>query len=400
MTASAPSAATSMRSRPLPVTVISGVLGAGKTTLLRRLLRDRSDLRIAVIVNDLSDLAVDADLVKELREGREELVIDLHAGSLGGALRPAFLEALDRVAADASLDYLLIETSGGSHPHILLEDLQRHRGVTLDTVVTVVDGLNLLRDFDGGRALLEDVPALLSPVGLLRAQIEAASVLLVSKADRLTRDQVASLFSVLQRINSQALLVTIAYGQVNPALVVGARSFQKRRRRPRGEPVRRPLVSPAADDPGLYGLGALTLRDPRPFHPQRLHALVRDGLPLGVHRSKGWMWLASRPLDVLVWSQAGSWVQLEWAATWKAGILVDPAARLLPEERAGLAASLAELDPAFGDRHCELTIIGLERDRAAFADALMACFCTEPELVAWHEGATFDDPWPQSIRRV
>ncbi len=292
MTASVPSAATSMRSRPLPVTVISGFLGAGKTTLLRRLLRDRSDLRIAVIVNDLSDLAVDADLVKELREGHEELVIDLHAGSLGGALRPAFLEALDRVAADASLDYLLIETSGGSHPHILLEDLQRHRGVTLDSVVTVVDGLNLLRDFDGGRALLTDVPALVSPVGLLRAQIEAASVLLMSKADRLTRDQVASLFSVLQRINPHALLVSIAYGQVNPALVVGARSFRKRRRRPRGEPVRRPPVSPAADDPALYGLGAVTLRDARPFHPQRLHALVRHGLPLGVHRSKGWMWLA------------------------------------------------------------------------------------------------------------
>ncbi|MFN7532687.1 MAG: GTP-binding protein, partial [Gemmatimonas sp.] len=95
----------SARTRPLAVTVISGFLGAGKTTLLRRLLRDRSDLRMAVIVNDLSDLAVDADLVKELKEGDEELVIDLHAGSLGGSLRPAFRDALDRVAADPSLDY-------------------------------------------------------------------------------------------------------------------------------------------------------------------------------------------------------------------------------------------------------------------------------------------------------
>ncbi|MFO0093859.1 MAG: CobW family GTP-binding protein, partial [Gemmatimonadaceae bacterium] len=221
------------RHGPLQVTVLTGFLGAGKTTLLRRLLRDRTDLRIAVIVNDLSDLAVDADLVKELREGHEELVIDLHGGSLGGALRPAFLEALDRLTADRSLDYLLVETSGGSHPHILLEELQRHRGVSLDSMVTVVDGLNLLRDFDAGRALLEDVPALVSPVGLLRAQIEAASVLLVSKADRLTREQVTSLFSVLQRLNPHALLVTMAYGQVDPALVVGARSFQKRRRRPR-----------------------------------------------------------------------------------------------------------------------------------------------------------------------
>lgn len=400
MTLMSPTAPGVGRRGPLPVTVLTGFLGAGKTTLLRRLLRDRRDLRIAVIVNDLSDLAVDADLVKELREGHEELVIDLHGGSLGGALRPAFLEALDRLADDHSLDYLLVETSGGSHPHILLDDLQRHRGVTLDSMVTVVDGLNLLRDFDAGRALLDDTPALASPVRLLRAQIESASVLLISKADRLTREQVTSLFAVLQRLNPHALLVTMAYGQVDPSLVVGARSFQKRRRRPRGEPVRRPPVAPAPDDPTLYGLGAITLHDARPFHPQRLYALVCDGLPLGVHRSKGWMWLASRPLDVLVWSQAGSWVQLEWAATWKAGILVDPSARLLPEERAGLAASLAQLDPRFGDRHCELTIIGLERDRRAFAEALTACLCTDEEVVAWQEGVTFEDPWPQSIRRV
>ncbi|MCE2953834.1 MAG: CobW family GTP-binding protein [Gemmatimonas sp.] len=390
----------SARTRPLAVTVISGFLGAGKTTLLRRLLRDRSDLRMAVIVNDLSDLAVDADLVKELKEGDEELVIDLHAGSLGGSLRPAFRDALDRVAADPSLDYLLIETSGGSHPHALLEDIQRHRGLTLDGVVTVVDGLNLWRDFDGGRALLQDAPPSISPVSLLRAQIEAASVLLVSKADRLTRAQVTDVFAVLHQLNVHALIVSMAYGQVDPALIVGARSFQKRRRRPRGEPVRRSPVAPAPDDPAVYGLGSVTLRHTRPFHPQRLHTLVRESLPLGVHRSKGWIWLASRPLDVLVWSHAGSWVGLEWAATWKAGILLDPAARLLPEERAGLTAALAQLDPVFGDRHCELTIIGVEPDRTAFADALRHCLCTDAEVAAWQNGERFDDPWPQTIRRV
>lgn len=390
----------SVRAGTLPVTIVTGFLGAGKTTLLRRLLRDRRDQRVCVIVNDLSDLPVDADLLKELKEGDEDLVIDLHAGSLGGALRPAFLAALDRVAADRTLDYLLIETSGGSHPHTLIEDVRAHQGLDLDSVVTVVDGLNLVRDLDEGRALLQRTAESPLHLSLLHAQVEMASVVLVSKADRLTRRQAEAIFAVLHRINPNALLMTVAYGQVDAAHVMGSRSFAKRRCRPHGEPVRRPLTEYGLDDPSAYGIGALTMRDTRPFHPARLYALVRDALPLGVHRSKGWLWLASRPMDVLVWSQAGSWVGLEWAATWKAGILDDPEARLLPEERDGLRAALAAQDSRFGDRHCELTVIGERDDRLAFAEALVDCLCTEAEIASWQAGDAFEDPWPRTIRRI
>ena len=121
---------------------------------------------------------------------------------------------------------------------------------------------------------------------------------------------------------------------------------------------------------------------------------------MGVHRSKGWIWLASRPLDVLVWSQAGSWVGLEWAATWMAGVLADPESRLKPEERSGLAAKLAALHPLFGDRCCEVTILGVDPDRSAFLESLHDCLCTAQEVEAWRHGATFEDPWPQSVRRV
>jgi G3E family GTPase len=395
----------------LPVTVLSGFLGAGKTTLLRRLLREQSGRRIATIVNDLSDLPVDAELVQDAREGRNEIIIDLHGGSIGGALRDRFLETLDTLSTDETIDHVLVETSGSTHPGVLVHDLTTHPSVRLDTFATVVDGLNLLRDYDGGAQLLAArsiAPS--STAALLRAQIEIASVLLVSKADRLSRAEAQALLSVLQRLNPRALLITMAFGRVDPSHLIGADSWGARR----GSRMASRLTAPSAmdasatdtatppepDDPARFDLGSITLRDVRPFHPERLHTLFCEGLPLGVHRSKGWLWLASRPLDVLVWSQAGSHIGLEWAATWKAGILADPEARLLPEERRGLEAQMRALHPTFGDRHCELTLIGHTRDRTHFAELLRECLCTEAEIAAWQRGAPFADPWPRSLRRV
>lgn len=386
--------AKSPRSGPLAVTVLSGFLGAGKTTLLRRLLRERSAMRIGTIVNDLSDLPVDAELIREARERRDEQIIDLHNGSLGGSLRPQFLAALDEFAADRTLDYALVETSGGTHPQTLIQDLQMHPGIRLDTFVTVVDGLNLLRDFDSGRTLV-DARVLLptSHAARLRVQIDVASVLLVSKADTLTRAQAHVILASLQQINPRALIITAAFGAVDPKYLIDSGSYAARKARSRA-------TVQESDDPGRFDLGAVTIRDPRPFHPRRLHTLFSEGLPMGVHRSKGWLWLASRPLDVLVWSQAGSHVGLEWAATWKAGILDDPDARMLPEERRGLAQQMQALHPVFGDRHCELTIIGHLSDRERFVDALHACLCRDNEIEAWQRGETFEDPWPRTIRKV
>ncbi|HMS03782.1 MAG TPA: GTP-binding protein, partial [Gemmatimonadaceae bacterium] len=354
---------------PLPVTVLSGFLGAGKTTVLRRLLREQTAHRVAVIVNDLSDLPVDAELVREAREGRHEIIIDLHGGSLGGTLRAPFREALDTLAADESVTYLVIETSGGTHPTALIAELEGHPGVQLDTFATIVDGLNLLRDHDGGRDLLATAaPDATSTRSLLRAQIAAASLLLVAKADLLTRTQAERLVGALQQVNPLASLMTMTYGRVLPERLLDTGSWARRERllaraitsrHQADAPVE--VVDVPLDDPRRFDLDAITIRDARPLHPGRLHTLISEALPVGVHRSKGWLWLASRPLDVLVWHQSGSHVALEWAATWKAGILEDTSARLRPEERHALTAQVRALHPVFGDRHCELTIIGHAR---------------------------------------
>ena len=387
----APSTAPPPRTGALPVTVLCGFLGSGKTTLLKRLLRDGAAGRFAVLVNDLSELAVDAELIGTAREGRGDKLVNLNRGSLGGALREKFRAALEALAADPTTDYLLIETSGGTQPAAIVEDLTTRPGLRLDTFATVVDGLNLVRDHDSGRALLAaNVVEPTSPVALLRAQIAPASVLLISKADLLTRSQAEAIIAVLQQLNPRATIITMAYGSVKPEHLLDARTFRPRKNTP----------AATADDPAQFDLGSDVLADPRPFHPQRLHTLFTQRLPLGLHRSKGWLWLASRPLDVLVWNQSGSHFGLEWSGTWRAAMLADPDGHLLPDERAALAARLATAHPIFGDRACELTIIGAAADRAVFLEDLRACFCTDEEVAVWQRGDEFPDPWPKTIRRL
>jgi G3E family GTPase len=140
------------------------------------------------------------------------------------------------------------------------------------------------------------------------------------------------------------------------------------------------------------------VRDLRPLHPQRFYDLYRDKLGLGIFRSKGFIWLASRPDQVLLWNQAGGAMGLELLGTWRVVVAEDP--KLLPEEREGLRKLLQSADPTFGDRGNELTIIGQERDRVIFVAELKECFCTPAEVKQWLGGDTFPDPWPKGHRRL
>jgi G3E family GTPase len=383
--------------RELPVTVFCGFLGAGKTTVLRRVLSagaapSDSGRRFGVLVNDLSDLAVDAEVLGEAREGTGEKIVNLHRGTLGGVLRREFREALETFRRDRETDYLLVETSGATHPGAMVEEILACPGIRLDTFVTVVDGLSLLRDYDGGRALWALENDAFSGAGaLLLAQIRAASVVLLSKADRLTRAQAESMLAALQELNPYCTLITTAYGRVDVAHVVHTRSFRPQRFR---------LGTVTEDDPGQYNLGSDVLVDPRPFHPDRLYTLFNERLPFGIYRCKGWIWIASRPNDVFVFNQSGSQFGLEWVATWRATILESQSEKLMPEEVAYLHTFVDAGDPLFGDRKCELTVIGTRQDRTVFLRELEACLCTPAEVAAWQAGLPFADPWPKTVARV
>jgi len=384
------SAPSPTRSSPLPVTVLCGFLGAGKTTLLERLLTE-SGRRFAIIVNDLSELAVDAELIAETCEHRAAKLVNLNRGSLGGALREPFRTALTEFSADAAVEYLLIETSGATDPGVLVEEIVAQPGVQLDTFATVVDGLRLLRDFDGGGALLQRLDDPHSPRALMLAQIAPATVLLISKADLLTRPQAEAMITVLKRLNPRATIITMAYGSAPLKHLLGTRRFPSRA-------TAGATASP--DDPARFDLGSDVLEDARPFHPERLHALFTQRLPVGLHRSKGWLWLASRPADVIVWNQSGSQFGLQLGGTWRAALLADRSVELMPEEREALQARLAKSHPVFGDRACALTIIGAARERKVFLNELRTCLLTEPEVTAWQRGETFPDPWPTTFRQV
>lgn len=384
------------------VTILSGFLGSGKTTLLRRLLRDApAPLRLAVLVNDLSDLEVDGDLIRDAERisEAEGTLISLYAGTLSGSRRQPFRSALSSLAARQDLDHLLIETSGGNPPAPLLDDILATPGLQLQSFLTLIDarafaedhqcGLSLLRTLAGNEAAGQR-----SAENLLADQIIAASTLILTKTERLNAETLAMICKTLEVLNPQARILTASYGKTKADLLTPARGYDPRRS------LRKLAGSASSDSPDEPPMGHSILRDPRPFHPRRLWDHVRERLPQSLHRSKGFLWLASRPEQVLLWNQSAGSIELELLAYWKAALVDDPEKRLLPEEIQLLRGQLRGTHPVFGDRLNELTLIGPAPERAAFAEGLRACLCTESEVARWQSGDAFEDPWPRTLRRV
>jgi G3E family GTPase len=395
-----------MNSDSVPIVTLCGFLGSGKTTLLRRWRRDEALKDAPVIVHDLSEFGLDAELLSDenSKPSPGHLVggvAALHGRHAREQLHDSAGEALEEISAlEPAPPLVLCESTGAARPWPLIKALTQNKRFFLRHFIVTVDALNLHRDFEDGKILTgvstnsQDI-ALRHVAEVLAEQIAFASVIILTKIDTVPEPNVEAQVQILQALQPQATIgLSAQAGILLPQL----------------ETTPAPKLSVLENRANEFGLtqqsttvdsvDAIVIRDPRPFHPERLYEACRNKMGTGLYRTKGFLWLASRPRDVLLWQQSGSQIALELTGLWRAELAHNRDGKLLAEEIEHLKALLKTKHPLFGDRHNELTLIGLKADRESFASSLQDAFCTDNEITAWQRGETFPDPWPSSLRQI
>ncbi len=396
----------SKASNKLPVTVLSGFLGAGKTTVLNHILHNRDGLKVAVIVNDMSEINIDASTVQsEISFNRaEEKLVEMSNGCICCTLREDLLEEITRLANEGRYDYLVIESTGISEPLPVAETFTfaDEDGISLsdvaklDTMVTVVDAMNFLTDYDQAKSL-QDVGQSLgeederSVADLLVEQVEFADVILINKTDLVSATELERLKSILSTLNTEAEQVSVSHGNVPLKQVLATQkfSFEKAQQAPgwlkelRGEHV------PETEE---FGISSFVYEARRPFAPQKFYDFIHNKDIAGkLIRSKGFFWLATRPHFAGSWSQAGGMARYGAAGLFWNAVPRDQ----WPEDPEYLAAIRDQWVEPFGDMRQELVFIGQGLNKEDIINRLNACLLTEEQVLegrkAW---ARLPDPFP------
>ena len=390
----------------LPVTVLSGFLGAGKTTVLSNILSNRQNKKVAVIVNDMSEINIDSAIIQnEVSLNRsEEKLVEMSNGCICCTLREDLLEEVTKLAKEKRFDYLVIESTGISEPLPVAETFTfaDENGVSLsdvadlDTMVTVVDAVNFLKDYDEAKSLKDKGESLgeddeRSVADLLVDQIEFADVILISKTDLVANSEIERLKAIIKTLNTDAKIIPISNGDVdlNEVLNTGKFDFEKAQQAPgwlkemRGEHV------PETEE---YGISSFSYEARRPFNPEKFYNFLHNTQQYGkLIRSKGYFWLATRPQYAGQWSQAGGIARYGFAGLfWKA----------VPKEDWPTDVEYLEnikkiwVEP-FGDMRQELVFIGQELQKEKIILALDDCLLKEEEVLKGRSyWDTLEDPFP------
>jgi G3E family GTPase len=387
----------------IPVTVLSGYLGSGKTTVLNHVLHNREGLKVAVIVNDMSEVNIDADLVRG--EGSlsrtDEKLVEMSNGCICCTLREDLVQEVQKLAQANRFDYILIESTGISEPvpvaqtfvypdevsGVQLSDLAR-----LDCMVTVVDANRFWKDFSSGQSLLDRKEALgeedtREVVDLLIDQVETCDVLLLNKCDLVSEDELAKVDGILRKLQPSAKIIRTVKGQVAPAEILntGLFDFEKASQSPGWiQELQKEEHVPETDE---YGISSFVYRRRRPFHPERLAAFMSDW-PEEVVRAKGIAWLAVREDVAASVSQAGPSIQFGPAGYWVAALTEQEQQELLRSE----PDVRRKWDNVWGDRMTELVMIGMGMEQEQIERELDECLLTDREMqLDW---STFNNPLP------
>ncbi len=390
----------------LPVTVLSGFLGAGKTTVLSHVLNNRQGKKVAIIVNDMSEINIDSSIIKnEVSLNRsDEKLVEMSNGCICCTLREDLLIEVKRLADEGRFEYLLIESTGISEPLPVAETFTfaDESGVSLgdvanlDTMVTVVDAANFLKDYDQAK-YLEEVGESLGEedertvADLLIDQIEFADVILISKTDLVDSNEIERLKAVIKSLNTEAKIIPISQGNVDIDAIMGTElfDFEKAQLAPgwlkemRGEHV------PETEE---YGISSFTYEARSPFYPQKFYDFLHGSSGYGkLLRSKGYFWLATRPQFAGQWSQAGGVAHYGYGGMFWMAV---PRAQW-PDDPEYIQSIEKQWQEPFGDMRQELVFIGQNLDKKRIIEALDDCLLSEQDLIKGQSyWKSLSDPFP------